>query len=361
MADLVFQVIDTACEAADQSFFPPRVVMTTKSTTQIATVLGFDEYAPSTPPKRYKTLTWDGHSEQQLWFPAGVPGNTGAAYQIGGARFDYSGSTSIDTNGNYINTYTKNLSEMCNAIGALVPTFVSGFFGGLQGYVFSGWSGASGHELCNPPNVPYAFVSNQAIGKGQSARFDKSSFWGSQSTPQSNVKVSDFTIQSSTQGVCIDSGGTAQDFTLIALFTPVPDGTLLNISGADEGTVWFKSAVIWDHNYSATLSNEYTDAEALANARVVAGNGVVAQNLPRTTGFTSTFTSVVYTLSLSNLIIGSDYVVSVDFWDASSGATITNQVGFTASAATKTIVGLVPTPLPQHTTVVRNPRIAFAP
>ena len=106
MSDITFSVIDTACQAADQSFFPPRVLMTTKSTTQIATVLGFDEYIPSTPPKRYKTLSWDGSSEHQLWFPGNTPGNTGQSYQIAGARFDYSGSSTIDLQGNYLQSWT---------------------------------------------------------------------------------------------------------------------------------------------------------------------------------------------------------------------------------------------------------------
>jgi hypothetical protein len=121
------------------------------------------------------------------------------------------------------------------------------------------------------------------------------------------------------------------------------------------------------NNFSAVLSEEYTDADALANATVVVGTGTTAQTTPRTTGFTSIFTSVVYTINCSNLIDGKDYVVEVDLWEKGVGplGPISNHttlsVGFTASGTTHTITNVVPTPAAQRTITVQKPVITFAP
>lgn len=362
MAAIQFSVIDLACESADQSFFPPKVTMTTKSTTQIATVLGFPEYPgfTSTPPKRYKTLTWEGTSEQQLWFPANTLGNPGAEYQVAGARFDYAGSSTIDSQGNYTSLYTKNLSTMCSATGGLITTLVTAPSGGLENYVFVGWFGPNSNQKCTPPGIPYSFVANEAVGKGDLAISDSSSFWGSKAVALSGSKVSDFNPISSTFGLCLDSGGDQNTNAIIALFEPVPQGVVPPIDGAGQGTVWFFGGIVWAHDYSATLSDEYTDAEALTNAQVILGNGATAQNHPRTTGFVSTFTNVVYTLSISNLIPGSNYTVTVDIWNPGTGVTVPKTYSVSPVGTTQTIIDTVPVPPVGQSLQVRNPRIVFA-
>ncbi len=107
--------------------------------------------------------------------------------------------------------------------------------------------------------------------------------------------------------------------------------------------------------------DEYTDAEALANARVVVGNGTTAQNLPRTTGFVSTFTGVAFSLTCNTLVVGQDYLVSVDLWDSVAVVPVTRQYGFTANAVTHAINDTIPTPASGHSITVRNPRIVFSP
>ncbi len=114
------------------------------------------------------------------------------------------------------------------------------------------------------------------------------------------------------------------------------------------------------HNYSATLSDEYTDAEALANALVIVSNGATAENLPRTTGFVSRFTSVVYTLSVSNLVVGQNYLLTIAFRSNPFFAFI-KQVGIMASATTATVVDVIPTPAAGATTTVVGATIAFLP
>jgi hypothetical protein len=398
--------------------------MTTKSTTQIATVLGFSEYPDfaSSPPKKYMTLTWQGTSEQQLFQPSpppyllvdftttfqwlqdgagwrgpgsseiafdsvfgvwrisfqgssgytrpAAPGGPAGTYskdfggpdfpptvivtgpttppttQIAGAKFDYSGSSAIDGSGNYTTLYEKNLSAMCTATKSLITCFL----GGLQPYVFTGWLGPSGHQKCTPPGIPYDSVGNEAIGKGNSALLDSSAFWGSKAVGGGSLaKVSNFVVNSATGGTCVDSGTD----TMLALFEPVPPGT-------PPGSA-FSANVVFAHDYSSVLSDEYTDAMALTNAQVITGNGTTAQNFPRTTGFVSTFTNVVFTLACTNLISGENYTVSLDFSDLAAGVTIPKTYSFTAdNTLTKTIIDTVPTPLSGHSTTVRNPKIAFA-
>src|SRR5579862_4424422 len=126
MSTLTFSVIDTLCEANDQSFFPPQVSLATQSTTTIATYLGFSEWIhPSTPPKKYKKITWSGtsvetanvfvqdDSGQPYVFPGPdqsytthtIKGMPGAS--AGGAQYQWLGADEIDSRGNTISTHQK--------------------------------------------------------------------------------------------------------------------------------------------------------------------------------------------------------------------------------------------------------------
>lgn len=360
-----FVVIDTLCEAAGAAFFPPSLTMSTKSTTQIATVRGFPEYPGfvSTPPKRYHTLTWNGTSEHQLWYLANSPGNAGPAYQVAGALIIYGGASTIDSSGNYTSLYTKNLYEMCAASDGLHNSFWSEPVIAIS---FLGWIGPTGHTKCPPPGTPYAFQDNVAVGKGDLAIMDSSLLWGSgPASTQTLYPVTLFTPVSSTQAVCTDNGGNNSTPSNPSLFEPVPFNTVTPpLDGPHEGVSWFFASPIWINNYSATLSNEYTDAEALANAKVIVGTGTVAQNSPRTFGFVSTFTSVVFTLAMTNLINGTNYAVSVDFLDTVNGVSIvktTKTYPITGDATgAASIVDIIPTPAAGHYIFLRNPQIHFA-
>lgn len=378
MSAIQFSVIDLACESADQSFFPPKVTMTTKSTTQIATVLGFPEYPgfESTPPKRYKKVTWVGSSEAQLWYAAQAGNPT--AYQVAGSRFDYAGSSEIDSQGNYISLYTKNFFAMCNAIGALFPTLLPLPPGSplsvqvnlsgqsqttsLEPVGFPGWIGPTQNLLCNPPGTPYAFVSNMAVGKGALAINDTSTLWGSKKVDPTvtNIQGPNFVVQSSTFAQCIDSGDQRNDGVFIALVHPIPVNGSVDLSGPNQGVTWFFGGPVWNHNFSCTLSDEYTDAEALTNAQVIVGVGATAQNKPRTTGLVSTFTNVVYTLNLSSLIPGSNYTVTVDIWNPGTGVTTPKSYSVSPTGTTQVIIDTVPVPPVGQSLQVRNPRIVFA-
>lgn len=338
MSAITLEVIDQACESANRSFFPPQINLAAVSTTVIGTILGFPEYIASNPPKRYHSLTWAGTSEQQLFH---------GADQIGGAKWVYSGTSTIDTHGNYTSLYTKELSEMCTAADAMITSVTTGS-GGSQEYTFRGWCGPSGFALCSPCNLPYLDQGNFAIGKGDAATHDISIFWGSRIT-QFGEGFANFQPVSSTVGACVESGSAA----LPSLFQPLPANSLL-----PEGGAFFIAGVVYNHNFSGTLSNEYTEAEALSNGKTYIGNGTSASNMR--SGYTISQTSVAFTLNLSRLIPGQNYLVSYQLWDPLTGAVTQVSVPFVAVLTTGTVSGTIPLPARGHTTQIRFPTVAFA-
>jgi hypothetical protein len=358
MSTIVFSVIDTACEAADQSFFPPHVVMTTKSTTQIATVLGFSEYAgfESTPPKKFRTLTWEGSAEQTVF---------GGTTQVAGAKLEWSGSSEIDLHGNYVSTYTKTLSQMCAAVddkcAGLSGTAVANV--AVAGYKLRGWFGSAGHEKCTGTGLPYTTIGDVGIKTGQLAPIDNAA---QQQLSSGMVFGTDGVFVAYGDNFTAVSAVSSEDVTtgqqdgLVVAADPLACGTLVLFGDYNHPPLGFGVSLVWNNDYSATLTDEYTDADALAQAKVIIGNGATAQNLPRTTGFTSTFTGVVYTLTATNLIQDQAYMVTVDLADLTAGTHTTKQYPFTADSTLKHIfVDAIATPTAGHTVQVRNPQIQF--
>lgn len=111
--------------------------------------------------------------------------------------------------------------------------------------------------------------------------------------------------------------------------------------------------------YAAVLTNEYTDADALAAATVFNSNSKVAATLPRTTGFVSEWTTVQYTLHFSNLLVGQDYVAQVSL-RADNGSIVTVPYAFTADDVTHSITDSVPVPAAGHTIEIAGQTVAYA-
>lgn len=381
MSTITFDVIDTSCQQADQSFFPPSITLTGKSTTQIATVLGWSEFPGfvSSPPKKFKTVSWAGSSEQQLWYQ-GV--------QIGGARYDFGGLDQIDELGNITSNHTKILSVMCNGAqnrATIVgpspfndpnsPLFAYSLAASFEGYFgtnatfYPNLFGPT--ELCSSGSIPYEGIGDKAAQSPFSFPMaDLFGLWGSGSQGGQNSFMGQavVTVQSNTIAASNDNG--TSNVTINPYAIPLlPPGIILEEFSeleTPQGIVprppdWGAGAqVVFTNAFSAALQDEYTDAEALAHAVVIQGNGTTAQNGMRTTGFVSQFTNVVYTLSIKNLIVGQSYIASVDLADLTSGTVTTVTSPFTATSATNTIIAPIPTPAIGHTVQVRNARIAFA-
>lgn len=347
---LVFSVIDQTCEAINDSFFTPRVSLVTRSQTTVATVLGYPEFAnPSSPPKKYHSLTWDGFAQQQ-----GLANIDLAAEQpCGSARFEWSGTGTIDSKGNQISNYVKNLFLQCsnpprglfvwpfvrpavidgNNV-TIIPTFI--------GYCWPPDNLASCHSC--PTDL--VFAGNLA---SNSERDGYTGFLNDVLAP----------VHSSTPTQVINNSSAG--FTL-ALFdeTTIPGQGVTNFPLSTlngQRAHWF--TVTSTHNVTGTLTDEYTDAEALANALVVNSVGNTAQTLARTTGFVSTWTTVAFDLNFTNLVSGRSYLATVTLLDSDNTKTIVPYL-FTASGKTFKITDSIPIPAQGHTITVKTPLVAFA-
>jgi len=331
---VVFRLVDLSCQAAVQSTFPPRATLSTQSTTRIATILGYPEYIPSTPPKKYKTITWAGTSDQVSQPLLGGPVSSNA-------HVEYSGVGQIDVHGNVVSKYQKNLSVPC-AASDLNPTLLQFAFFGMQRLI----------GYCWPPD-PHSCPTCQAV-------------------PEFKADISTNMIFDEPVGLMGVGQGFSQitDTTLVNT-TNIPGFPFGLTEGSPDGVTNFPKFFFGNefvpavtvsaiHNYSATLSDEYTDAEALANALVIVSNGTTAENRPRTTGFVSRFTNVVYTVRMTNLVIGQNYLVTVTF-RSNPFFLFTKQVGVMATATTMQLTDVVPTPSVGVTTTVTGVTIAFIP
>lgn len=327
---ITFMLIDTACEAAVQSVFPPRVRISSRSTTTIATILGYPEYLPSLPPKKYKSLAWSGTAQQSA---VAVNGQQ----QVSNAKYEYSGASTIDSSGHQVTLYSKNLSTPCPTTD-FQPTINSVPNFGLSSLLGFCWpTEPRTCPTCEDPPIFKADVAKNMVSDFPSDMIGASSF--NEFTP---------TSVSNNQGLS----------ELVALQTGGPDGVtnvpITTINGIT--APWIR--VTGAYNYTSTLSDEYTDAEALANAFVLKSNGRTAENKPRTTGFVSRTTNVVFTLSADNLVVGSRYVITARFADQNFHIT-TKQYGISPTATTAALTDVVPTPSVGGTQTLVSATIAF--
>lgn len=333
-ATLVFDVIDTTCEETDESFFPPRVAMDTVSTTRIATILGFQEYYPtSTPPKKYKKLTWTGYSQQRakLW--------DGSAW-VAGAKYVWSGSSEINSAGQFISLYTKNFYAQCptETQWPIVNSIPNYGLGVLKGYCWTGDPDSC--DSCPEPYPDYSLI--PLVGNvAANTNYDGTDFLNDQNSGTHTITPTTLVNQSSSVAVIS-----------IQAIDGFPS---FEVNGEDGNWLIVDS----EHDYSATLSDEYTDAEALANAKVFISNGSIAATNSRTTGFVSTYVDVAYTMNFTNLVVGKEYVATVtlrtDLW-----VSTVRSYTFTAVATTYSLSDTVPTPSNGHTIQVFNPQVRYA-
>lgn len=347
-------VIDLDCETINRTFFPPRVSLAGFSTTRIATVKGYREFVPSVPPKMYKKLTWEGTSEQTAVV---VPGSSfvfidgraipigslpiGVAATVARAKYEWNGTGEIDDAGNQISRYQKLFYAMCHpnrgAWGTDWPSIFTNpafesiveLVGGaipitLKGYCFT----------ADPKSCDACSLTLQGDVADNSV-FDGSDFVGTTAGRAPSVR-----------------NPTLAESRYTTELVPVVMGT---VQTENIDPIYLQAV----HNYSATLSDEYTDAIALANAETFNTNGLTAENKPRTTGLVSSFTTTLYELRFTNLLAGESYVATVTLAD-SNGTRTVRTYDFTATEATHTISDSIPNPVAGRTITARNPFVRFA-
>lgn len=380
---ITFEVIDLNCQAEDISFFVPQVQLTGKSTTSFATLYGWSEFGtPSTPPKKYRTITVTGFSLRVGFTAESTP------QQCAGAKYVFSGVGQVDLKGHLIQRYNKNFFAQCSKQYwppeplQLLPGSIHSdpnFPNTFVGYCWP--TDLKSCSTCDPDETDWAFLGNYS---STTQAFD---LFGFLSTNTPVVTSTTYAVNDVFHGI---TSVHTDEFSAV-LFGTDSDNYTVTVGSTtytgraavtDPGTINFPAEFLRlgggtfllgqyinftdTNNFSAVLTDEYTDALALANATVVIGTGKTAQNTPRTTGFTSITTSVVYTLAFDNLLSGQDYTATVDLWDLSEDNFGTVSVhtlktyAFTASGATHTIVDVVPTPAAFHTITVQKPTVAFA-
>lgn len=357
-AAIQFQVIDTQCEAVNQSYFTPLVNVTSNSTTILRTKMGFPGYTGDSDVL-YKVATYSG-SMTQIAYPRFNDAATDAI-QCAGATYTYSGSDSIDIYGNITSRHTKILSEMCSNSRPTVLR-VAGIDGStvfftaypqiqsLLGYCWD--DDPASCATCDPDSETWSTVGNYAQ-------------FGNNDQPMNMYREdSNFSYTYST----LDYTGAG--FPPVALvLSPAPTGFPVNSGGgvlASDFQAYVN--VISTGTWNITLSSEYTDAEAVAAQVSYTSNGRTSENQPNYRSYASSalqfrqgrFTSANFTINCSNLVDGESYTVTYQFWR--NDGVISNQtVVFTASGTTHVLTGSLPTPPTGRTITLKNVRIGYTP
>lgn len=290
------EVIDTECETPDKTFFVPFVVLSGASSTTIAKIIGFAQFGDSVPPKAYRTLTWAG----SVMRAQPLPGKIFRTYFM-----NYCGATSIDLNGNQVSARTE------------------------QGYFETGNTG--GPITLNGP----CFFGNVVGNAILSAQFNV--------LPQAFLNGPTVADRDSVYGFAGEAG-----YTVVLSQDQAEKHATLTIGGG-----------ITQVDRIVTLTDEYTDADALAVASMLFGTGLVAESLPRTTGYISTWTTVQFSLACNNLMPGQPYVVSVELLH-SDGSVTTVNYPFTAVTTDNTITDTIPTPADGTWIAAQNATINLA-
>lgn len=388
---VLFEVVDVDCEQADRSFFIPNVTMSAQSTTTFATVYGWSEFGtPSTPPKKYRTITVTGFSKR-IAFTAEQSPN-----QCAGAEYVWDGVGQVDLKGRVVSKFTKKFFAQCNKQfwpPEPLQTLPGAINTASLGSTFVGfcWSQVTQScPTCDPNEANWAFLGNQAQSQPESIQTDLGGFLHDPNSvviTSTSLALNDifpaitsivipgesFTgtlFGTDSDNYTVTVGSRTYTGRAVVSDPPILQFPAVALNGGTGFIIGQYINFTDSNNHSAVLTDEYTDALALANADVVTGTGKVASNLPRTTGFTSVYTTVVFTLTCHNLISGRNYVVSVDFSDTTADVNpetgehglvvTTKQYPFTAASGSNIIIDAVPTPAAGHYIQVSNPRIAFA-
>lgn len=370
MPNITFQVIDVNCEQADQSFFVPQISMLTKSTTIIQSWLGYDEFIPSSPPKRYKKITMSGSATRVAFTGEQAP------QQCAGASYVYDGVGEIDIHGTQLSNYTKKFYAQCaKKYWPLEPlqTSPGAINTGQFPHFFVGYCWANDPNscaVCDPNQATWPFLGNYAINNplADLSAFERNA--GDVTTTHTSITIigtfNGYTSINVNPVFSFSPSGTHYNVTVGAVTYPAE--SVFTNPASLTFPVELINGIIGEYinladtsNYSAVLSDEYTDADAAAAAQTIIGTSSTAQNTPRGNNFFSRTTNVVFTLLCTNLISGNDYLVTVDLWDQPANTHTAKSYGFTASSGTHSITDVVPTPAANHTITVKSPTIAFAP
>lgn len=366
---LEFEVIDTTCEATNRTFFPPRVALVTSGTSTVKTRCGWPNFLGSTVVL-YKRATWDGW-ETQVAYPQG---NTWAIdqQQCALAKYILTGEDRCDIYGREVTRHQFLLMVPCVKDFPHVGRLYWVNFNGEWRYDYSfdlqiselpGYCWPTDPESC----ATCTFTEESLVPAG-----DYGSFNPAQVPP--NI-VRDHNAVA-TETVKHYSGSSVGYWAYVLTRSWQPDQAPENpqppinfptnnwLDTLDQSWAFMTTGA--DGDWTITLSDPFTDAEADQTKQVYHNSLAVAENYPEYTRWghnTVTFiqsriTVVNYTINCTNLVPGEKYRVS---WElvASNGSGVSQFVDFTASVSTYAVVGTVPTPAEGQTRKIRNARITY--
>lgn len=358
---VVFGVVDTVCETLEEAEVPPSVALSTVSTTTTKRWLGWQAFDGT--KTRYKKLEWSGYSEQYALALATMA-------ECARAKYIYAGASEITAAGVQTSYYTKSL-YVRSKDGRLSPYPILVYGDDLGNEAFLdllGYCWSTDPDSC--PTCDSATLTLAGDVATNAVTDFVSTFY--RGNYLAVVTPTTYTVGPApiAPGIYSNTGLIGWELVMSNYWANFKPLTVVLPSGFP--TVTFNEElgswvfVATYNDYVGTLSEEYTDGEATANAVVTHSTSATAKNSPRNytsatleDWFRSVVTVVDYTLSCTNLITGRDYTVQVSLI-SSGGTTSTVTVTFTASAATHTITGTVPTPAAFNSTTVKYPTIAFA-
>ena len=345
------------CESLQPPAVRARVSMSTAALTRDSRWLGWQAFDGT--KTRYKKLEWAGTAEQSAYAFGSI-----TSEECCRAKYVWAGASEITAAGVQISWYTKDLFTRAGD-GRIVPYPYALIRSGDTEYTVAELIGYC-WDL-DPLSSPFCDSINLTPAGDVSTNSTTDNASGFSAGVEDPTVTDTTFIQTGTSvwdtlvGWVLAPSGPSGNFQPL---TPIaPDGFPTYTLNEESGP-WIHMTT--DRNYTGTLSEEYTDAEALANSTTYNSNSAVARNFPRNLSsvlvedwFRSSTTSVAYTLSCSNLVAGHNYIARVSLYRSDGLVTVVNTT-FTALATTHTIVGAVPTPPANMTTTVRYPTILNA-
>lgn len=353
-SSIQFQVIDTTCEAINRSFFTPLASVVGSSTTTVRTRRGYSEYTSGGTGDLYKTVTYTGYARQRSY----AENPDGTMSYSGGAQYIYSGSSSINSFGSFVSSHRKDLYVSCLEAPVLNVWDIFqniSWVNYLLGYCWP--DDPTTCDECSEDEGDWAFKQNDAThNPADNAR----------NIIAANAAT---TISPTSYSIVVPAGGTTAPMYLGSqpdFPNTYPNPTNYPLSTLN-GITWYYVNLRSEIDYTATLSNPFTEADEVAGQIQYSGNGLTSENRPAYISWTqdyinniaSRFTSANFTINCSNLVDGESYTVNYQFW-RNDGFVSNQAVVFTASGETHTINGSLPTPPAGMTITLRNVRISYS-
>jgi hypothetical protein len=351
-AAIQFEVIDTTCENSNQSYFTPLVSTTSTSQTTVRTRRGYEEYINSTGAL-YKKVSFTGYARQRAY---AVNTYSPLSY-AGGAEYLYSGSSEINNLGQFISSHRKDLYVNCLAAPKLHlwDIFANlSWVNWLLGYCWP--ADPTTCPTCSTDEADWFFKQNDATHSHDDKARD--------------IIAADAvsSISPTSYSVVVPAGGTSVPMYLGSqpdFPNNYPNPINFPLSSLN-GIVWYYVQLRSEIDYTATLSNLFTDQDAINGQVQYYSNGRTSENRPNYVSWTQDFiynvssrtTTANFTINCSNLVDGESYTVRYEFW-RNDGQVTLQTVVFTASGTTHTINGSLPTPTAGRTITLKNVRIAY--